>query len=115
MNIDYAFAGLLVSDRDRAASWYARLLGRAADMLPNDAEAAWQLTASASLYLRANPGEAGHGVLTLVVADLDTELKQLAARGIAAGAVNQVGDAGRKCVIIDADGNSVELVQLNHA
>jgi len=43
MDVSYAFAGLLVSHRDSAADWYARLLGRPADMLPNDSEAAWQL------------------------------------------------------------------------
>jgi hypothetical protein len=51
MDVSYVFAGLVVSDRDRAAEWYARLFGRPADMLPNAVEAAWQLAESASLYL----------------------------------------------------------------
>jgi predicted enzyme related to lactoylglutathione lyase len=111
---DYVFAGLVVSDRDRAAGWYARLLGRPADMLPNESEAAWQLTQTASLYLLADAKRAGLGIITVVVADLDACLAQLTARGIAVAPVEQVGQAGRKCVLADPDGNSVSLVQLHH-
>src|SRR6202050_4890476 len=100
MTIEYVFAGLVVRDRDQAAEWYARLLGRPADMLPNDAEAAWQLTESASLYLLANPDRAGRAVFTLIVPDLDTELAAIAARGIAATAIDEL-PAGRKVMFTD--------------
>ena len=115
MDVSYVCAGLAVSDRDQAADWYSRLLGRPADMFPNDAEAAWQLAESASLFLRADPGRAGQGTIALVVTDLEAEVAQVAARGVATGPVEQVGEAGIKCVVTDPDGNSVELVQLNHA
>jgi predicted enzyme related to lactoylglutathione lyase len=115
MDVGYVFAALTVSDRDQAADWYARLFGRPADMLPNDAEAAWQLAESASLFLRADPGRAGQGTITLIVTNLEAELAQVAARGVATGPVQQVGEAGTKSVITDPDGNTVELVQLNDA
>ena len=67
MDVSYVFAGLMVADRDKAADWYTKIIGRPADMLPNDAEAAWRLTGLASVYLRADPHRAGRGVLTLVV------------------------------------------------
>jgi predicted enzyme related to lactoylglutathione lyase len=108
----YVFAGLVVSDRDRAADWYARFFGRSPDMLPNDAEAAWQLAGSASLYLLADPARAGQGVFTLIVGDLDAELAAIEARGIAATAIDDL-PAGRKCVFTDPDGNSVGLAQLS--
>ena len=108
----YVFAGLVVADRDRAAEWYTDLIGRPADVLPNDAEAAWQLAESASLYIRADPARAGRGVLTLIVTDLDTRIAEITARGIAPGPVEVVGEAGRKCVITDPDGNELEIVQL---
>lgn len=114
MNVSYVFAGLVVSHRDRAADWYARLIGRPADMLPNDAEAAWQLADSASLYLLADPARAGRGVFTLVVDDLDGVLAEIGARGLTAGQVQDVGTAGRKSVIIDADGNAVSIVELSN-
>ena len=81
-------------------------------MLPNDAEAAWQLSESASLYLLADPSRAGRGVFTLVVRDLDGVLAEIAARGITPGPAEEVGTAGRKCVIADPDGNAVSIVEL---
>jgi catechol 2,3-dioxygenase-like lactoylglutathione lyase family enzyme len=107
----YVFAGLVVSDRDLAATWYAKLLGRPADLLPNDAEATWQLANEASLYVLADPARAGRGVFTLIVADLDAELARLAASGITPARIDEL-EAGRKCVIEDPDGNEIGIAQL---
>jgi len=112
MDISYVFAGLVVTDRDKAAAWYAGLLGRPADVLPNDAEAMWQLSDQASLYLLADPGRAGHGVFTLIVPDLDAELARLAASGIGPSRIDEF-EAGRKCVIEDPDGNEIGIAQLS--
>ncbi len=112
MKAEYVFAGLIVSDRDEAVSWYSRLLGREPDMYPNDAEAAWQLTGSASLYVLADQARAGQGVIALIVSDLEAELAALAQRGAATGPVKAIGTAGRKSVITDPDGNTIQLVQL---
>ena len=111
MEISYVFAGLIVADRDKAAAWYARLFGQA-DMLPNDAEATWQLANEASLYLLADPGRAGQSVLTLIVPDLDAELARMAAEGITPTRID-VMQAGRKCVIEDPDGNEIAFAQLS--
>lgn len=81
-------------------------------MLPNDAEAAWQLADSASLYLLADPARAGRGVITLVVDDLDAVLAEIAARGLTPGPAEAAGTAGRKSVITDLDGNAVSIVEL---
>lgn len=81
-------------------------------MLPNNAEAAWQLADSASLYLLEDPVRAGRGVITLVVDDLDALLPEIAARGLTPGPAEKVGTAGRKCVITDPDGNAVSIVEL---
>lgn len=113
MDVSYVFAGLVVADRDRAAAWYARLIGRPADMWPNDAEAVWQLTGTASLYLLADPGRAGLGVATLVVPDLESAIAAAAADGVLTGEIEQIGTAGRKCVITDPDGNAVSIVQIS--
>jgi hypothetical protein len=37
------FAGIPVSDHERALAWYERLLGTAPAFLPNDVEAVWEL------------------------------------------------------------------------
>ena len=112
MEISYVFAGLIVADRDKAAGWYARLLGRPADMLPNDAEATWWLADQASLYLLADPDRAGQGVFTLIVPDLDAELARMAADGITPARI-EVLEAGRKSVVEDPDGNEIGLAQLS--
>lgn len=111
MDISYAFAGLVVTDRDEAAAWYAKLIGRPADILPNDAEATWHLADQVSLYLLADPERAGRGVFTLIVPDLDAELARLAADGIAPARIDEF-EAGRKGVIADPDGNEIGIAQL---
>lgn len=113
MDVSYVFAGLVVSDRDKAAGWYARLFGRPADMLPNPAEATWQLAGSASLYLLADRHRAGRGVAAVVVGDLDAELARIATNGIDAGTIEQYPGTGRKCVITDPDGNEVNLIEFS--
>src|ERR1022692_1548674 len=112
MDVSYVFAGLVVASRDQAASWYARLLGRPADMLPNDAEATWQLTSATSVYLLADADRAGPGVLSLVVDALGPKLAQIPAGGIVTGPVEEIPGVGRKCAITDPDGNTVSIVQL---
>jgi hypothetical protein len=112
----YVFASLAVSSRDESAAWYERLLGRPPDFLPNDAEAVWQLAATASFYLvadEARPDRVGRGVMMLIVDDLDSCLAEIAGRQIVPGEIEVVGRAGRKCPITDPDGNVVFLTELN--
>src|SRR5947209_3692800 len=112
IDINYVFAGLAVANRDEAATWYERLLGRPPDFLPNDTEAVWQLAATASVYLRVDADRAGRGMMTLVVDDLSASLTEIASRGIEVGTIEEIPGAGRKSVIIDLDGNAVEIVEI---
>jgi hypothetical protein len=112
MGITYVFAGLVVANRNQAAAWYERLLGRPPDFLPNDAEAVWQVAGTASLYLLADADRAGRGVMTLVVDDLGASLAEIAGRGIVTGAIEEIPGAGRKAVMTDPDGNAVSLVEI---
>jgi predicted enzyme related to lactoylglutathione lyase len=81
-------------------------------MLPNDAEAAWQLAPTASLYLVADPDHAGHGVVTLIVSDLGSYLTEISSRGIMTGAIEQIPGAGRRSRLTDPDGNTVSITEL---
>lgn len=110
--LTYVFAGLVVTNRDRAAAWYERLFGRPPSFLPNDAEAVWQVAGTASVYVLADPDRAGRGIIGLVVDDLDASLAEIAGRGIVAGAVEEIPGAGRKAVIADPDGNEVALIEI---
>jgi catechol 2,3-dioxygenase-like lactoylglutathione lyase family enzyme len=111
MSIEYVFAGLSVSRLDAAIDWYARLLGRPPDILPNEREAMWQLAATASVYLVADESRAGLGRLTVFVGDLDQELAAIAGRGIAFGEIETAAGLFRKTVITDPDGNEIQLGQ----
>jgi predicted enzyme related to lactoylglutathione lyase len=115
MNVTYAFACLLVTDRDRSVDWYERLFGRPPTFLPHDREAVWQVAATASVYVLADPDRAGRSVVTLVVDDLDDTLAEIAGRGIKPGPIDEMPGAGRKSVIVDPDGNEVGLVQIGAA
>ena len=112
MDITYVFAGLVVANRDEAAAWYERLLGRPPTFLSNDAEAAWQLAGTASLYLLADPARAGRGVAALVVDDLNATLAETAGRGIEPERIEEIPGAGRKGIFHDPDGNEVSFIEI---
>ena len=112
MAIEHAFTGVPVSDLDAALAWYERLFARPADMLPNDAEAVWQLAAAAALYVIRDPERAGSALLTLIVDDLDERASALRDAGLDPSAIETMG-AGRKATVIDADGNAITFAQLN--
>jgi len=88
-----------------------RLLGAAPTMLPNDDEAAWQLTGGGWLYVLRDAERAGSAVVTLLVDDLDGRLAALVARGIEHGPIETVARRTRKTWIADPDGNRIQLGQ----
>jgi hypothetical protein len=53
--ITYAFGGLPVAEYAEAYDWYARVLGRQADLFPHAAEAVWRLTPSGATYVVEDP------------------------------------------------------------
>lgn len=104
--VTHTFAGLPVSDYAAAYEWYARLLGRPADMFPHEREAVWQLTPTSSVYVVQDSERAGSGLVTLAVDDLDANEERLTAAGLAL--TEQSGGASpQRLVIEDADGNSL--------
>jgi predicted enzyme related to lactoylglutathione lyase len=107
------FAGIHVSDLEAAVAWYEGLTGRAPDLVPNEREAAWRMTASGWLCLIADGGRAGSAQHTILVDDLDAAIAELERRGIAAGAVEPVGPGGRRTLLRDPDRNSIALAQVD--
>jgi predicted enzyme related to lactoylglutathione lyase len=80
-------------------------------MLPNDDEAAWQLTGGGWVYVLRDANRAGRAVVTLLVDDLDEQLAAAAARGIELGPLETKGGSVRATWITDPDGNRVQLGQ----
>jgi predicted enzyme related to lactoylglutathione lyase len=112
MSIEYVFAGLAVTRLDAAIEWYERLLGNPPDMRPNEREATWQVTQTASVYIVADDDRAGHSAVTMFVDDLDAELDRITSGGIAVGEIETAPGLFRRVKISDPDGNAIQLAEL---
>jgi len=110
--IAHVFAAIPVGELERALGWYERFAGRPPDLVPNDVEAAWQLTDSAWICVIADREHAGSARHTLLVDDLDVFLAGLAERGIAAGPVELIANGTvRRAAVEDPDGNRIAVGQ----
>lgn len=108
--ITYTFAGLPVADYSAAYDWYARLLGRPADVFPHDTEAVWRLTPNSAIYVVQDPERAGSGLLTIAVDDLGAYEDRLREAGLAFEE-QAAGQGPRRLVVKDADGNTLAFFQ----
>jgi predicted enzyme related to lactoylglutathione lyase len=111
MAVHQLFAGIPVADLDGALAWYERLFGRPPDLLPNDDEACWQLAEGSWVYVVRDAGRAGNALLTPLVADLDAQVAELAARGLATDPIEVIPGAARKAEIRDPEGNTITFGQ----
>lgn len=75
----------------------------------------WKATDSAWVNVIDDEGRAGHGVTTLAAPHLEESIAALATRGVASGPIERVGDAGRKAIAVDPDGNSIALIEVGGA
>ena len=105
-DIDVLFAGVPVRGFEAARAWYSQLFGRAEDVVVTDDEVMWRFADAAWLYIIRDEQRAGRALVTLCVSDLDQTLADISDRGITSGPVEVIGDAGRKAVITDSEGNS---------
>ena len=112
VDVEIAFTGVPVSRLAAGRDFFERVLGRAADVEVAANEVMWCLSERAWLYVVADPGRAGHGLVSLSVADLDAALGELASRDVVPVRTEVVGDAGRKATLLDPDGNSVALLEV---
>lgn len=68
-------------DFGAAREWYERLLGPPA-FFPHATEAVWRVAENRSIYVVEHAEDAGHGVVTIFVDDLDAQVAAIAARGL---------------------------------
>ncbi|RYP88344.1 VOC family protein [Nocardioides guangzhouensis] len=101
------FAGIRVSDLERAQEWYARLLGKDPAFFPNDVEAVWELDENRFLYVEVSPELAGGGLVTLFLDDLDAFVDAASGRGIEPSKQETYENGVRKATYHDPDGNEV--------
>jgi catechol 2,3-dioxygenase-like lactoylglutathione lyase family enzyme len=101
------FAGMPVSDYDRAVAWYTQLLGTGPSFVPNATEAVWELAEGRYLYVDAEAQPAGHALATVFVDDLDTLVSAVASRGLEPDHRETYSNGVRKVLYRDPDGNEV--------
>jgi catechol 2,3-dioxygenase-like lactoylglutathione lyase family enzyme len=103
----HLFAGLPVGDFEGAVAWYARLFGRQETFRAHDTEFVWTLAEDRSVYVVRKPESAGHGMVTMVLDDLDGFVGAASSRGIEPADVETYDNGVRKVVYRDPDGNEV--------
>jgi catechol 2,3-dioxygenase-like lactoylglutathione lyase family enzyme len=101
------FAGMRVSDYERARPWYERLLGAEPTFLAHATEAVWELAEHRWLFIVEDIENPGGTLVTVLVEDLDEFVEAIAARGIEPGEQVTYDSGARKAIYRDADGNEV--------
>jgi len=112
MDVSVLFTGLAVSDFEEAQAWYQRFFGRAPDIVTNDVEVMWQVRDAGWLYIVRDTQRAGNGIAAMAVSNIEEAIAELEARGVATGPIEQEGQAGRKALVRDPDGNSIAILEV---
>jgi len=101
------FAGVRVSDYEKAKPWYERLLGAEPSFLPHATEAVWELAEHRFLFIVEDAEGAGGGTHTLFVDDLDARIADIASRGIEPDELTTYPGKARKAIYRDTDDNEI--------
>ena len=104
------FAGVPVSDFDRAVAWFEALLGKPATFEAHDTEQVWELAENRSMYVVLRPARAGNALVTaffLQPDDLDGFVAAAASRGIHSTTQETYENGVRKVTYHDPDGNEI--------
>jgi catechol 2,3-dioxygenase-like lactoylglutathione lyase family enzyme len=101
------FAGIPVTDFERALGWYERVLGSPPSFRPHPTEAVWEIAEHRFLYVELLPERAGHAMNTLFLDDLDGFVDAVSARGIAPVTRETYDNGVRKITYRDPDGNEL--------
>jgi predicted enzyme related to lactoylglutathione lyase len=113
VDVDVLFSGIAVTDFAIARPWYERFFARPADIVAHEAEVMWRPTDGGWFYITRDDTRAGRSFCTLAVSDIEAVTLALGARGIRPAPMEWEGDAGRKTVVVDPDGNSIAIVEVS--
>jgi predicted enzyme related to lactoylglutathione lyase len=103
------FAGISVSDFQRALAWYERLMGAPPSFFPNDIEAVWEVAEHGWFYIQLRPDHAGHALHTIFVDDFDERIQAISGRGIESTELETYENGVRKAIYSDPDGNEIGI------
>jgi predicted enzyme related to lactoylglutathione lyase len=109
MTIDNALASVAVKDLDKAAAWYAELLGsRGHRPMPEVEE--WMFPRGGGLQVYQGAERAGNCSFTLAVSDIEAVARKLASMGVQPGA-RTGSERVRTLMVTDPDGNSIAIAE----
>ncbi|HEY0640847.1 MAG TPA: VOC family protein [Pseudonocardiaceae bacterium] len=103
------FAGISVRDHQAALAWYERLFGAPPAFFPNDVEAVWEVAEHRYVYIEHRPEHAGHAMVTIFLADFDTVIAGVSARGLEPARQETYENGVRKTTYHDPDGNEISF------
>jgi predicted enzyme related to lactoylglutathione lyase len=112
MDVDVLFAAVAVGEFTAAQAWYERFFARPPDVVAHEHELMWRVTDHGWLYIVRDPDHAGHSVVTMAVSNIEVASSSLQGRGVAVGPIEPEGDAGRKAVVVDPDGNLIAIIEV---
>jgi predicted enzyme related to lactoylglutathione lyase len=115
VDADVLFAGMPVSDFELATSWYERFFAGPPDVIVHETEVMWSVTEQGWLYVVHDIHHAGNSIACIAVRDLDQTISSLLGRGVSTGPIRREGEAGRKSVVLDPDGNSIAIIEVSGA
>ncbi len=101
------FAGIRVSDYEKAKPWYQRLLGAEPSFMAHATEAVWELAEHRWLFIVEDADRAGGAIHTIFVDDLDALVADIASRGIEPDELVTYPGKARKAIYRDADANEI--------
>jgi predicted enzyme related to lactoylglutathione lyase len=101
------FAGIPVSDFQKAKPWYERLFGGEPSFMPYDTEAVWEINEHGYVFIVEKSKGAGHAEHTIFVEDLDAIVAGISDRGIEPSERETYGNGVRKVIYRDDEGNEI--------
>lgn len=110
-NITGVVAVLPVKDHARATAWYAKLLGREADLVPMEDIAEWQLDDNAWLQVTTESAQAGGTTVVVTVVDLQVQRDLCVKAGLSVGEIVEYPEVIKMAETSDEDGNKIVFVQ----
>ncbi len=111
VNLESVIAVVPVTDQVTAVTWYKKLLGRDADVVPIDGVAEWQLAEKAWLQVTTAPDHVGNTTVIISVSDIDAQRTACAEANASLGEVVEYPGIVKMVDAIDPDGNKITFVQ----
>lgn len=110
-NIMNVVAVVPVKDYREATKWYARVLGRQADLVPADDVAEWQLAENAWVQVTTDAERAGGTTVIIGVVDIDVQRSLCTKADVPIGQVVEYPEVIKMAETVDPDGNKIVFVQ----